>query len=81
MTIEVGDHVSWTHITSRWTSLNMNTREGTVVAIDDEGMATIKPPSKHARLVKVHVRRLRLPGQRSQITEFVEAVVEANRVS
>lgn len=80
MTIQVGDHVSWTHVGGSGNTTSMNLRDGTVVSIDDQGIATIKPPSKKAKLVQVHVRRLRLPGQTSQITEFIEAVKKAHEL-
>lgn len=76
--IAVGDHVSWTHVGGSGSTMNMSLREGTVVSIGDDGLAMVKPLSKKAKLVQVHVRRLRLHGQKSQITEFIEAVKKAN---
>lgn len=81
MTIQVGDRVTWTHVGGGRNTISMNQREGTVTEIDDKGIATIKPPSKHAKSVRVAVSRLRVPGQKTQITEFIEAVKEANNVS
>ena len=85
MTIQVGDYVTWTHVGGGGLIIDMRLQEGTVTAINEQGIATVKPPvkppAKTSKSVLVAVARLRLPGQKSQITEFVEAVVEANRVS
>ena len=79
--ITVGDKVSWTQVGGGGLIIDMRLREGTVTAIDEQGIATVKPPAKKSKSVRVAVSRLRLPGQKSQITEFIEAVKEANRVS
>lgn len=81
MTIQVGDRVTWTQVGGSRNTISMNQREGTVTAIDDKGIATVKPPSKYAKSVRVAVARLRLPGQKSQITEFIEAVKKANHAN
>lgn len=80
MTIKIGDKVSWTHVSGSGSTVSMKLREGTVTAIDVHGIATVKPSSK-AKSVQVAISRLRTPRQKSQITEFIEAVKEANRVS
>lgn len=81
MAIQVNDRVTWTQVGGGGLIIDMRLREGTVTAIDEQGIATVKPPSKKSRSVKVAVARLRLPGQKSQITEFIEAVKEANHAS
>jgi plastocyanin len=75
--IKVGDTVSWTKTSGRGRTINMVSKAGTVTALDDQ-LATVKT-SKHAKPVQVHLSRLRLAGQKSELTEFVEAVVEASR--
>lgn len=78
--ISVGDQVQWTQVGGGGLIIDMRIREGTVTAINDQGIATVKPPSKKSKSVLVAVARLRLPGQKSQITEFIEAIKEANHV-
>jgi hypothetical protein len=74
--IKVGEGITWTHVSKRGKSLSMSLRCGTVEAIEGD-MATVIRPS--GRREKVELKRLRRPGQKSQITEFVEVVMEANR--
>jgi plastocyanin len=75
--INVGDTVSWTKTSSSGRTFSMVSKNGTVTALDGL-IATVKT-SKHAKPVQVHLSRLRLAGQKSELTEFVEAVVEASR--
>lgn len=74
--IKLGEGITWTHISKRGKSLSMSLRCGTVEAIEGD-MVTVRRPSGKCETVKLE--RLRRPGQKSQITEFVEAIVEANR--
>lgn len=74
--IKLGEGITWTHISKRGKSLSMSLRCGTVEAIEGN-MVTVRRPS--GSLEKVELKRLRRPGQKSQITEFVEAIMEANR--
>jgi plastocyanin len=75
--INVGDTVSWTKTSSSGRTFSMVSKTGTVTALDGD-VATVKT-SKYAKPVQVHVSRLRRTGQKSELTEFVEAVVEASR--
>lgn len=77
MTIQVGDKVSWTHVSMSGRALSMSLREGTVIEINDD-IATVKPVARSSRATQVDVRLLRLEGQKSQITEFIEAVREVH---
>lgn len=70
--MKIGNRVSWTHVTQRGKSMTMILRKGVIVSIDD-GKATVKKCS--GRTEAIDIKRLRLLGQKSQITEFVEAVV------
>lgn len=74
--MNVGDKATWTHVSGSGKTMTMSLREGVVESIDENGVATMK--KKKGREL-VAVARLRAAGQKSQITEFVEAVVEANR--
>ena len=78
MTIQIGDKVSWTHVSTSSRTISMKLREGTVIKINN-GIATVKPVARNSRATQVDIRRLRLEGQKSQIMEFVEAVREAHR--
>ena len=71
--MRVGDKVTWTHCTSRGRTLSMRLREGVVEELD-ESKAIIRKSS--GRRESVAIARLRLPGQKSQITEFVEIIRE-----
>lgn len=71
----VGDRVQWMHV-GRGRTISMTTREGEIIAIDGE-IVTVKKST--GRKEEVYRRQLRLVGQRSQLTDFVETVFEANR--
>lgn len=73
--MEIGDRVTWTHCSTRGRTCNMRLREGVVEELDGD-MAIIRRPNGRRESVKVV--RLRLLGQRSQITEFVEAIFGRN---
>ena len=75
--IKIGDAVSWIKTSSRGSTVSLVSKAGTVTALDGQ-LATVKT-SKHAKPVQVRLSRLRLAGQKSELTEFVEAVVEASR--
>lgn len=76
-TFAVGDKVTWTHVSSSGRTMSMTLREGTITALDGD-VATIQPPSKKSSPVQIKIVRLRKPGQRSQITEFIEGVRAAH---
>jgi len=76
-TFAVGDKVTWTHVSPGRNVMPMRLREGTITALEG-AVATVQPPSKKTRPIQINVARLRRPGQRSQITEFIEAVRTAN---
>ena len=67
----MGDKVTWTHLVTSGKSVTMSLREGVVEGLS-KGVATVRKPS--GRCESVLISRLRLPGQKSQITEFVELV-------
>ena len=69
--IKVGDEVTWTHVSTRGRVLNMTLREGVVEQVS-ESEAVVRKSS--GRSESVAIQRLRLPGEKSQITEFVEVV-------
>lgn len=75
--IEAGMKVSWTHSSTKGRTLSMRLRDGTVEAIDANGMATIRLRSK--RTCQVAVARLRAEGQPSQIDEFMDAMRRAHK--
>lgn len=72
--LKVGENITWTHVSKRGKSLSMSLRCGTIEAIEGE-MVTIRRPG--GQRVTVELERLRRPGQKSQIAEFVEAIREA----
>lgn len=72
----IGDKVQWTHVSSRGRTTSMTTREGEIIAIDGEIVTVRKSTGRQEKLYR---RGLRLVGQRSQLTDFVETVFEANR--
>lgn len=69
--MNIGDNVSWTHISTRGKSLSMRLRRGILINITGT-KATVR--LFNGKLETVAVNRLRLPGQPSQITELVEAI-------
>lgn len=74
--MQVGDEVRWTHVRQSRRTVSMKLRGGVIISIKGE-VATVKKAS--GRTEKVALVRLRTREQKSQITEFVEAVVEAAR--
>lgn len=75
MTIKTGDKVHWTHTSRGKRTLSMRRRDGVVESINGD-MAIVKC---NGRQVEVEVKRLRTESQPSQVTEFVDAMVEASR--
>ena len=69
--IEIGSAVHWTAVATGRGVLSMQKKQGTVTAIEGK-WAKVK--TRRGRVVTVAIGRLRLAGQTSQITEFVEAV-------
>ncbi len=70
----IGKTVSWTAVSKRGRAMSMRLREGTVTAVNGD-VATVE--TSRNRTVDVAITRLRLPGEVSQITEFVEGVRQA----
>lgn len=75
-TLKAGDRVHWTHVDGNGRTISMSCREG-VIESDDGSQAIVKKAS--GRRETVALTRLRSINAQSQITEFVEAIVEANR--
>ena len=75
-TIKVGEGITWTHVSKRGKSLSMSLRCGTVEAVEGDMVTVIRPSGRRET---VELKRLRRPGQKSQITEFVEVMVEAGK--
>ena len=73
--IKVGDKVHWTHVNQGKRTLSMRRREGVVVEIDDKG-AFVRYGQ---RTVWIELERLRTESQPSQVTEFVQAMVESSK--
>lgn len=69
--MQFGDRVSWTHVASNTRTLSMRLRKGTIVAITGD-MSEVKTDS--GKRVIIETRRLRLDGEKSQISEFIEAI-------
>lgn len=74
--IKLGEGITWTHVSKRGKSLSVSLRCGIVEAIDGDMVTVIRPSGNRET---VELKRLRRPGQKSQITEFVETLMEANR--
>lgn len=72
-----GDRVHWTQTRSGRHSLTMTRVEGVIKKIEWGEIAIIQT-SVRAKDRRVHVSRLRRPGETSQITEFIEAVRDAS---
>ena len=70
----VGDACRWTHVSGKGRHVTLTLRCGVILAIsEDDDTAVIEKPS--GRRERVALRRLRTPEQKSQVTEFVEAIV------
>lgn len=75
--IKVDTPVHWTTVSKGKGSFSLARKDGTVTAIEGE---TAKVKTRGGRTMRVAIARLRLAGQPSQITEFVEAVCGRERV-
>lgn len=73
--MKVGDKVTWTHCSTRGRTLSMRLREGVIEELS--GCKAIVRKSG-GRRESVAIARLRSPGQKSQITEFVEIIRETS---
>jgi len=69
--MEIGDKVSWTHVSTRGRSMLMSLREGIITAMESKATWIKK---KGGKSEVVSLARLRLPEHKSQITEFVEGL-------
>lgn len=76
--MEIGTLVSWTHVSQRGRTVSMSLRAGVIDAINGD-VATVRKRS--GKTEQVHIRRLRVEGQPSQLGEFVEAIREAHKPS
>lgn len=75
--VKPGDLVTWTRVSHRGSTMSMTTRSGIVLGIKDYVATVQSHTEKKAALVQLH--DLRLSGQKTQLTELVEAVAEASR--
>jgi len=69
--IEIGSNVQWTHIAGGVNQFSLSLREGKVIEINGKEAVVEKRSGCKESVV---LARLRLPGEKSQITEFIEAV-------
>lgn len=76
--MKVGDQVTWMKSGRSGSTLSFSTRRGTIEAIKND-VATVKPPSKNAKRVQVHVSRLRLESQPSELTEALSGIFPSLR--
>lgn len=73
MAIVVGSKVTWTHTSKRGNTISMSTKTGVVDSITDN-VATIIT-GRNNRHVLVPLHELRMAGERTTLTEFVETVL------
>lgn len=75
--IKPGDPVTWTHVSQSRRTITMRQRKGTVESIDGE-LARVRLPSK--AVTRISLSRLMIAGSgKTQLTQFVEAMVESSR--
>lgn len=70
--MNIGDRVTWTQTSQQRDTLSMTLRTGIIDNIADD-VVTIKTARGKEQIA---LCRLRRPEQKSQITEFVEAMVQ-----
>lgn len=68
-----GTQVTWTHVSKRGRTVSMTLREGVVVS--DEGV-TVTVRTKNGRSDQIAASALRIVGEKSTLTEFIETVFE-----
>ncbi len=71
-----GDKVHWTQTSKRGRTITMTRKEGTVVASSDN-FTQVKTAS--GKLLTLTTSQVRGSGQRGQIDDFVDAVVQRER--
>lgn len=76
--IEVGDMVHWTNRSVRGATVSMQRKDGRVVSVTGD-VAGVR--LSRNLVVEIPLIRLRLRGEKSTLTEFVEVMVESNRRS
>lgn len=74
----VGDQVTWMKTTIRGSMIGIETKDGTIESIDGS-VATVKPPKKGSRRVRVHVSRLRKQGERTELMETLDQVLPSKK--
>lgn len=75
--MEIGNQVTWTHVSSRGSTFSMRTKTGQIEKINGDVATVITGRNK--RRVEIPVNELRLAGQRTTLTDFAETVFGANR--
>ena len=75
--MEIGNQVTWLHVSSRGSTFSMRTKTGQIEKINGDVATVITGRNK--RRVEVPVNELRLAGQRTALTDFAETIFGANR--
>jgi hypothetical protein len=73
--MKAGDKVHWTRASQGKRSLSMRRRDGVIVEVDNDREVALVQCGKKQEWVDIV--RLRTVSQPSQVTEFVEAMVES----
>lgn len=74
---QVGDKVTWSHVSRHGGTVSIKAREGTIASITGN-VAKVKPFGK-AKSTSIQLPKLRRLGEQTELSEFVEAHVAANR--
>lgn len=75
--VKYGDRVTWTKTSGRGRTISMKSYSGTVLEVRD--FVALIQVDGQKKTASMPLHDLRLAGQKSQLTELVEAVAEANR--
>ena len=69
--IKVGTPVHWTTFSKGKGAFSLSRKDGTVTTVEGE---VAKVRTRGGRTMRIGISRLRLAGEPSQVTEFIEAV-------
>jgi hypothetical protein len=75
--LQLGERVTWTHVSKRGRSVTMSLKQGVVLAVAG-GLATVKS-ERGTRYYTIPLANLRRVGEKSTLTEFCDEVFAANR--
>lgn len=76
---KVGDKVHWTSKRPSGRTITYTTMHGTIFSIEDPKPGVVIVKYRNGHKARVHTSRLRLEGERSELTDMVEEMGKQNK--